>query len=141
MSNEVKIGEQFQGEIINIANYGAFVKLKNKREGLIHISKIAKEYVKNVKDYLKKGDLVTVEVVEEKKDGKLDLKLLEKIQNKKEKVKPKKYFDASTSWGSDEHRRRRSEGLRSFDDKMKAFLKESDEKLSDIKKNIEAKRT
>lgn len=139
MSNEVKKGEVIQGEIINIANYGAFVKLDNKREGLIHISKIAKEYVKNVKDYLKKGDIVTVEIVEEKNDGKLDLKLLDKIKVKKEKAKIKNYFDASKSWNVQASW---SKGeLRSFDDKMRAFLKDSDEKLSDYKKNIEAKRT
>lgn len=139
MDTEVKKGEVIQGEIINIANYGAFVKLDNKREGLIHISKIAKEYVKNVKDYLKRGDLVTVEIVEEKEDGKLDLKLLDKVKVKKEKVRPKNYFDVSKSWNVGS-RYERGE-LKTFDDKMRAFLKESDEKQSDYKKNLEAKRT
>lgn len=140
MVTEVKAGEVLQGEIINIANYGAFVKLENKREGLIHISKIAKEYVKNVKDYLKKGDTVRVEVVEEKKDGKLDLKLLEKLKVKKEKAKPRNYFDVNKSWNNSNDYFRRDDS-KSFDEKMRFFMKESDEKLSEIKKNIEAKRT
>ncbi|HOK41375.1 MAG TPA: S1 RNA-binding domain-containing protein [bacterium] len=140
IDKDIKEGNVYQGEIINLANYGAFVKLENNREGLIHISKIANEYVKNVKDYLKKGDIVKVQVVEEKKDGKLDLKLLEKVKVKKNQIKRRNYFDAEKSWNNRDDYYKKIE-TKTFDEKIRHFLKESDEKLSEIKKNMEAKRT
>ena len=65
---------------------------------------------------------------------------MEKLKVKKEKAKPRNYFDVNKSWNNSNDYFRRDDS-KSFDEKMRFFMKESDEKLSEIKKNIEAKRT
>jgi len=67
------IGELLEAEVFKITDFGAFVKLSGNRRGLIHISQIAEDYVKNVSDHLKVGDKVSVRVVQVASDGKIDL--------------------------------------------------------------------
>ena len=69
------IGEILEAEVFKVTGYGAFVKLPGQRRGLIHISQIADDYVKNVADHLKVGDKVTARVVQVSPDGKIDLTL------------------------------------------------------------------
>src|SRR6056297_1717685 len=56
-------GDIVKGRITNIKPYGAFVKVEDKHDGLIHISEISDGYVRNIEDYLTVGDEVTVEVI------------------------------------------------------------------------------
>jgi len=69
------IGEVLEAEVFKITDFGAFVKLSGARRGLIHISQIADDYVKNVSDHLKVGDKVSARVVQVTPDGKIDLTL------------------------------------------------------------------
>jgi S1 RNA binding domain protein len=69
------VGEALEGAIFKITDFGAFVKLSGNRLGLIHISQIAEDYVKNVSDHLKVGDRITARVVGVRNDGKIDLTL------------------------------------------------------------------
>jgi predicted RNA-binding protein with RPS1 domain len=64
-----------EGVVFKITDFGAFVKLGGNRLGLIHISQIAEDYVKNIADHLKVGDKVTARVVQVRNDGKIDLTL------------------------------------------------------------------
>ncbi|MFP4478193.1 MAG: S1 RNA-binding domain-containing protein [bacterium] len=56
-------GDIVKGRITNIKPYGAFVKVEDKYDGLIHISEVSDGYVRNIEDYLTVGDEVTVEVI------------------------------------------------------------------------------
>ncbi|PIR65555.1 MAG: RNA-binding protein S1 [Candidatus Omnitrophica bacterium CG10_big_fil_rev_8_21_14_0_10_43_8] len=69
------IGETVEVEVIKITDFGAFVKFSDNRRGLIHISQIAEDYVKNVTDHLNIGDKVSARVVQISGDGKIDLTL------------------------------------------------------------------
>jgi len=75
---KVKEGEIYNGKVINITNFGCFVKLdideKVNVEGLVHISEIAWEKVKKVTDILREGDKVKVKVIEVR-DGRLSLSI------------------------------------------------------------------
>ena len=70
---EVEVGEVYTGEVVRIMNFGAFVSLPGGKDGLIHISKLAKERVKSVEDVVKLGDVVTVKVVEIDDKGRINL--------------------------------------------------------------------
>ena len=70
---EVEVGEVYTGEVVRIMNFGAFVSLPGGKDGLIHISKLAKERVKSVEDVVKVGDVVTVKVVEIDDKGRINL--------------------------------------------------------------------
>ncbi len=67
-------GKYYKGKVVRIADFGAFVEIFPKKDGLLHISEIAKERIKQVSDVLKVGDEVVVKVKEIDKDsGKIRL--------------------------------------------------------------------
>ena len=61
---EIEVGQVYEGNVTKIMNFGAFVDLGMGKEGLVHISKISKERVKNVEDVLHEGDKVKAKVIE-----------------------------------------------------------------------------
>ena len=69
---DVEVGDIYTGKVSRLLNFGAFVELPNGKEGLIHISKLAKERVAKVEDVVQIGDIVDVKVIEIKQ-GKIDL--------------------------------------------------------------------
>ncbi len=68
-----EIGELYMGKVIKILNFGAFVEILPGKEGLLHISQIAKEKIPKVEDVLKVGDEVLVKVIEIDKQGRINL--------------------------------------------------------------------
>jgi polyribonucleotide nucleotidyltransferase len=60
--DDISIGEEFMGSVVNITNYGAFINLFPGIDGLLHISKIANKRIQNVEDFLKIGDKIAVKV-------------------------------------------------------------------------------
>ena len=60
---DVKPGEVYEGTVSDIVDFGAFVEILPNKDGLLHISEISNEYVKDVNDFLKIGDKVTVKVL------------------------------------------------------------------------------
>ncbi|WP_129597030.1 polyribonucleotide nucleotidyltransferase [Anaerophilus nitritogenes] len=70
---EAEVGEVYQGKVIKILNFGAFVEILPGKEGLLHISQIAKEKIPKVEDVLKVGDEVQVKVIEIDKQGRINL--------------------------------------------------------------------
>ena len=79
MTKEVEVGDVFTGRVVKTTDFGAFVELKKGTDGLLHISRLGQkgERVKSVEDVVKRGDTVTVEVVEiDKARGRIGLTLL-----------------------------------------------------------------
>ncbi|MDD5746287.1 MAG: S1 RNA-binding domain-containing protein [Candidatus Omnitrophica bacterium] len=76
--NGFKIGDSVEAVVTKIQNFGAIVTLKNNTRGLIHISQVSDDFVKDINDYLKVGDRVTARVKKVGADGKLDLTLRKK---------------------------------------------------------------
>lgn len=68
-----EIGEVYEGTVVKVTDFGAFVQIKPKTEGLVHISELAHYRVKKVSDILKEGDKVKVKVIEIGNDGKIRL--------------------------------------------------------------------
>lgn len=72
---DIKIGEVFLGTVVGITSYGAFVNLIPGVDGLLHISKVSNKRISDVKDYLKIGDKILVQVVNiDSKTRKIGLK-------------------------------------------------------------------
>ncbi len=85
----MKIGDVVQGRITGIKPYGAFVKIDDQIDGLIHISEISDDYVDNIEDYLKVGDTVDLKVIKVSDDNKISLsyrRLHRKKRNKREEI-------------------------------------------------------
>jgi len=64
MTKDIEVGDVFTGKVVKTTTFGAFIELKKGTDGLLHISQLGKGHVKQVEDVLKRGDIVTVEVVE-----------------------------------------------------------------------------
>ncbi len=72
---DVEPGQIFEGKVIKIMNFGAFVSLTPGRDGLVHISQLSDERVENVTDVVKEGDIVKVKVLEVDKQGRIRLSM------------------------------------------------------------------
>ena len=76
---EPEVGEIFEGEVVGIKDFGAFIKLTPAKDGLLHISRVANGRVDRVEDVLSIGDVIKVEVLEvDPKTGKISLDRLDK---------------------------------------------------------------
>ena len=69
----VEVGQIYYGTVTRTTSFGAFVDIGGGKEGLVHISKIAKEHIKNVADYVNVGDKVPVKVIEIDDQGRINL--------------------------------------------------------------------
>ena len=74
---EPEVGEIYEGPVVRIMDFGAFVELLPGKDGLIHISKLARGRVEKVTDVVKEGDIVKVEVIEIDDKGRINLRRLE----------------------------------------------------------------
>ena len=87
ITEEVEVGDVYDGKVVRIMNFGAFVDLGGGKEGMIHISKLSNKRVDKVEDVVKIGDSVEVEVIKVDEKGRIDLK---RIVPKEEKEKNEK---------------------------------------------------
>ena len=72
---DVEVGTTYEGKVVKIMDFGAFVTILPGRDGLVHISQISHERVENVSDELSEGDIVTVKVLEVDKQGRIRLSM------------------------------------------------------------------
>ena len=70
---DVEVGETYEGEVKRIMNFGAFIEVLPGKEGLLHISKMAKRRVEKVEDEMNIGDKVKVNVTEIDNQGRINL--------------------------------------------------------------------
>ncbi len=102
-----EVGEEYEGTVVNIQSFGAFVKLTAKQDGLLHISRVANGRVGSVEDVLSEGDVVKVKVIEvDEKTGKISLDRLDKPDA------PEGSYDPKRDNGGRERRERRDHGER-----------------------------
>ncbi len=122
----VQVGEIVEGKVSDIMDYGVFVKLPDNKSGLVHISEVSREFVENIHDVIKVGDVVKVKVLAIDEKGKISLSI------KKALPKEEKHFRHTEN-------KKPQEPL-TLDDMLTKFLKDSDERQLDLKRNIEGKR-
>ncbi len=72
---EVEVDQVYEGTVVRLADFGAFVNILPGKDGLVHVSQIANERVQNVADFLKEGQKVKVKVLEVDKQGRIRLSM------------------------------------------------------------------
>ncbi|MBM7582467.1 S1 RNA binding domain protein [Caldicoprobacter guelmensis] len=107
----VEVGQVVEGRVSGITKFGAFIVLPDGRTGMVHISEVADTYVKDIHQYLRQDERVMVKVLSIDERGRINLSI-----------------------------RRAQEPVMTFEERLAKFMKESEEKLKDIRKNREAKR-
>jgi len=83
MMKVVEVGEKYQGTVNRIEDYGAFVNILPGKDGLVHVSQMSDQFVKDPRTVVGMGDEVDVRVVEIKDGGKIGLSMLTEEQAKK----------------------------------------------------------
>jgi polyribonucleotide nucleotidyltransferase len=74
---DVEVGAIYEGKVVKITDFGAFVAILPNKQGLVHISQIANERVENVQDRLSEGQIVRVKVLEIDRQGRIRLSMKE----------------------------------------------------------------
>jgi S1 RNA binding domain protein len=154
----IEVGSKLQGKVTGITNFGAFVELPEGSTGLVHISEVADNYVKDINDHLKVGDVVEVKVINVEKDGKIGLSIKKAIDRPDRPERPSRPERpvrsdrgdrGGDSRGGYSQRPRHGQGRsndnhrapkENFESKMARFLKDSEDRLSSLKRNTESKR-
>ena len=119
----VSVGEIVEGTVSDIMNYGAFVKLEDGKNGLVHISEVSREYVEEIHTVLKSGDKVKAKVLSIDEKGKIALSIKKALPPVQKIVKETPKVGPMT-----------------LDDMLSKFLRDSDERQLDLKRSIESKR-
>ena len=122
-------GNIVEGTVVNITNFGAFVEVDGKT-GLVHISEVADSFVKDIRQHLNEQDKVKVKVISIDDNGKISLSIKQANVQKKS-AKPMEF-----DWGAEKNNKAASTN---FEDKISKFLKDSEEKMQDVKKHQEFK--
>ncbi|HHY91923.1 MAG TPA: polyribonucleotide nucleotidyltransferase [Firmicutes bacterium] len=88
LTRDVVVGEIYVGRVTRLMNFGAFVEILPGKEGLVHISQLARERVAHVEDVVHVGDEVVVKVTEIDRQGRINLSRKEalKVEGKKDKA-------------------------------------------------------
>jgi S1 RNA binding domain protein len=128
----LQIGNILEGTVVNITNFGAFIEISGKT-GLVHISEISDTYVKDIRKHLKEQDKVKVKVIGIDNTGKISLSIRQASPPQQKSNKP-----AEIDW---EYEKKKAGVAGSFEDRLTKFLKESEERFQDIKKNQDQKRS
>ena len=128
---QLEVGNNVTGKITGITNFGAFVQLEGGKVGLIHISEIALNYVKDINDHVKVGDEVKVKIVGIT-NGKISLSVKKVLEEEKK--------NQSSRPADVEMFARAPEQDLSFEEKMSKFKQDSDDKMLALKRNFESKR-
>jgi len=148
---QLEEGKIVSGKITGITNFGAFVELEGGVTGLVHISEISTSYVKDINDHVKIGDTVEVKVLPADKKGKIGLSIKQAIMDnnpptqkprfeRRPKSAPKLPETDLRAKPMEFDWFKKDDGELSFEDKLNKFKQASDEKMHDIKRNIESKR-
>lgn len=159
----VTVGEIYAGVVTGITKFGAFVKLDDGTTGLVHISEVADFYVKEITDVLSDGAEVKVKVLNIADDGKVAMSI-KKAQPKPQRERNDRggRFDRGERQGGrsdnrndsrgDSYRQDRGDGFdrtyaagnadrdERFENKLAEFMKNSNEKLIQLKRHQEGRR-
>ena len=129
---ELTVGAIVEGKVKSITNFGAFVSLPENQTGMVHISEVANTYVSDIRQHLTEGQDVKVMVIGTD-NGKINLSI--------KRLAPKPQRETSRPSRPQNQSRPTAPTLtpapktadQLFEEKLKAFMSESDNKLSSIR--------
>lgn len=143
------VGEIVEGKVTGLTKFGAFVSLPEEKVGMIHISEVSTTYVKDIGDFLEKGQTVKVKVLSIDENGKISLSLKQVPENaeviKKAEDDPRdngerreRKRSAPNVWQGQKSKFSDKQDL-TFEEMMSQFKQQSDDKLTDLKRATESK--
>lgn len=153
----LEIGKIYDGKVRNITNYGAFVEIPLEDKtfvGMVHISEISNTYVNEIRDHITEGQPVKVKVLNIDDQGKTSLSIKKAMEPAQQK--PRTQISSRPQTQRPQNTRPNNNGGNSsnprslgskqppqelsFEDMLSRFKQNSEEKMCDLKRNIEGKR-
>ena len=143
MSSGIDIGSTVEGTVVRLADYGAIVRLAGGKMGLIHISEVTDAYVRDIRDYFRENDRVFVKILKINNKGRYELSTKQAEAAAVPRADPppeperavRRNRDGAYSWEASH-----KVPPQSFEERLSRFMKDSEERMHDIKRNMEAKR-
>ncbi len=144
----IAVGEILEGKVTGLTKFGAFVSLPDDKVGMVHISEVSTSFVKDIADFLEKGQEVKVKVLNIDENEKISLSLKQVPGNEdvikkldgdgKSRNKERKERPAPNVWQGQKPKYEEGQEL-SFEEMMSRFKQQSDDKLTDLKRATESK--
>lgn len=146
MSEKVQVGTIVEGKVLRIKPFGAIVSLGDKTQGLVHISQVANSFVQDINEHVSVGDIVKVKVLSiDEASNKISLSMREALPSSSKTTKPahfekklrskeqKSNYENRTIRPADDYFKPQP-APSDFEDKMKDWLKQSNERQAGLNK-------
>ena len=141
---QIEEGAIVSGKVTGLTDFGAFVELEGGKTGMIHISEVASNYVKDIREHLSVGQEVKTKVISVSPDGKISLSIRKIDEQPKEQPqrpqKPRGERRSPQVWNGQKNNAPAEGEKQSFEDMMARFKQISDEKMTDLKRASDSKR-
>ena len=150
---QIEQGSVVKGKVTGLTDFGAFVELEGGKTGMIHISEVSTSYVKDIREHLQINQEVTAMVLSVSPEGKIALSIKKLAAQQEQQRRPRQNIsDRGERRSSPTPRKqqtgRSAEGVvhetsgnQSFEDMMARFKQISDEKMTDLKRSSDSKRS
>lgn len=133
-----EIGAVIEGKVTGVTNFGAFVDLGEGKTGMVHVSELSRTYVKDIREFVKEGSTVKVKIINIDPNGKIALSMKQLEEKKPRRERAEKYVFSgkpeNIDWDTNKN------ANLSFEEMMSKFKSRSEEKISDLKRNVDGKR-
>ncbi|WP_257349624.1 S1 domain-containing post-transcriptional regulator GSP13 [Pseudalkalibacillus decolorationis] len=127
-----EVGSTVEGKVTGIKPFGAFVALDDQHQGLVHISEVSHDYVKDINDHLSVGATVEVKIMNiEENSGKISLSIRKTQAAPEPKQQPAPRPRRKRPAQNDN-----AQGFNTLEEKLKLWLKESNERQAQINKRL-----
>lgn len=152
------MGTVVEGTVVDVQKFGAFVKIRGGKTGLVHISQISNKFVREISEHVTVGSRIIAKIISVDSKGRVQLSLKNVTPEETAKFQIEEKADTQPAppvrqeqvvrtrreqpapAHADRDRRRDHEEDDDFEKKMKRFLRQSEDRLVDLKRNIDAKR-
>lgn len=140
---QIEEGAIVTGKVTGLTDFGAFVEIEGGKTGMIHISEVAPNYVKDIKEHLKVGQEVKSKVISVSPEGKISLSIRKLSDAPKEQQQPQQQRpprprqerrSSPPVWNGQKSSAPPAGEKQSFEDMMARFKQVSDEKMTDLKR-------
>jgi len=136
---QLEVGSIVEGKVTSITKFGAFVELPGGKTGMVHISEVSPTYVKEISDHLTENQVVKVKILNINNDGKISLSI-KKCMDQAPPPARRPAFQRNENRGWQPKKTIPQENM-TFEDMMSKFKQTSEDKMSDLKRGNEVRRS
>lgn len=139
----VEVGQILEGKVTGLTNFGAFVSLPENLTGMVHISEVSQSYVNDIHEHLAENQVVKVKVIDITAEGKISLSIKKAMDPQPQSARPPRQnrgFRSTPNVWKGQAEQKKDEP-QSFEDMMTKFKQVSDEKMTDLKRATDGKRS